>query len=112
MGIKNKPAALKSIPKTTAELKPAPYNPRSISEEASRALAFSMDEFGDLSGFVFNLRTGHLVAGHQRKERIESSAAIINFTEAADDIGTVGVAHIKAGEKLWPIRWSVAPRPC
>ena len=53
------------IPKL-GDLKPAPYNPREISDEALEALKTSISEFGDISGLVWNSRTGHLVAGHQR----------------------------------------------
>ena len=47
-------------------LKPAPYNPRAISAEALAGLQKSLHLFGDISGLVWNQRTGHLVAGHQR----------------------------------------------
>ena len=46
----------------------ADYNPREITEKSFEGLKFSIDEFGDLSGIVFNLNTGNLVAGHQRKK--------------------------------------------
>lgn len=93
------------IPKTAAELAPAPYNPRKLSEQAGRALGYSMSEFGDLSGFVFNVRTEHLVSGHQRKEQLDPGSKIVNFTEARDECGTVGLAHIQQGNRLWPIRF-------
>ena len=48
------------------ELRPAGYNPRRISPEAMKGLSKSLSEFGDISGLVWNKRTGHLVAGHQR----------------------------------------------
>ncbi len=48
------------------DLKPAPYNPRRISAPAQDGLQESLHQFGDISGIVFNTRTGHLVAGHQR----------------------------------------------
>ena len=50
-----------------ADLKPAPYNPRTISEEALKGLGVSLEEFGDISGFTWNKQTGHLVTGHQAK---------------------------------------------
>jgi hypothetical protein len=93
------------IPKTAAELAPAPYNPRKLSEQAGRALGYSMSEFGDLSGFVFNLRTAHLVSGHQRKEQLDPGSKIVNYTEAPDECGTVGLGHIQQGNRLWPIRF-------
>lgn len=49
-----------------SDLKWAAYNPRRISDSALKGLGYSLKEFGDLSGIVFNSRTGNLVAGHQR----------------------------------------------
>ncbi len=48
------------------DLKPAPYNPRTIDDKALRGLQASLDKFGDVAGIVWNKSTGHLVAGHQR----------------------------------------------
>jgi hypothetical protein len=48
------------------DLKDSSYNPRTITDESLKSLKFSMEEFGDLSGLVFNKATGNLVAGHQR----------------------------------------------
>ena len=53
-----------------SDLKPAPYNPRTITPEAAEALQTSLAEFGDVSGLVWNRRTGHLVAGHQRMDAL------------------------------------------
>lgn len=49
-----------------SSLSSAPYNPRKISEEQLKKLKKSLEEFGDLSGVVFNKRTGNLIGGHQR----------------------------------------------
>jgi ParB-like chromosome segregation protein Spo0J len=43
-----------------------PRNPRKISDEQLEALKQAMRAYGDLSGLVVNLNTGHLVGGHQR----------------------------------------------
>ena len=59
---------MKTKPRTIADLKPAPYNPRRIDEPSMAALGVSLAEFGDISGIVWNRRTGRLVAGHQRIE--------------------------------------------
>ena len=48
------------------DLKPAPYNPREIADEALAGLTVSLEEFGDIAGIVWNQRTGNLVCGHQR----------------------------------------------
>jgi len=53
-----------------SDLKAAPYNPRVITDEAIGALQTSLGEFGDISGIVWNKKTGHLVAGHQRLEAL------------------------------------------
>jgi hypothetical protein len=65
-----KPAA--PPPQNTAALTGDPANPREISETAAAGLGYSMAEFGDLSGLTFNLRTGELVAGHQRMSQIRA----------------------------------------
>ncbi len=49
-----------------SDLKPASYNPRKISDKALKGLAYSIEEFGDISGITYNKRTGNLVSGHQR----------------------------------------------
>lgn len=48
------------------ELKEADYNPRLIKDKNFKGLKYSLSEFGDISGIVFNSRTGNLVCGHQR----------------------------------------------
>jgi ParB-like chromosome segregation protein Spo0J len=58
-------------PPTIKDLRPAPYNPREIGPESLEALGGSLAEFGDISGLVWNRRTGRLVAGHQRLEALK-----------------------------------------
>ena len=53
-----------------SDLKAAPYNPRTVTPEALAALQTSLGEFGDIAGFTWNKRTGHLVSGHQRLEAL------------------------------------------
>lgn len=57
------------------DLQPADYNPRKISAEAAAGLALSLDKFGDISGIVWNKRTGRVVAGHQRIEQLRQQGA-------------------------------------
>ena len=95
----------KAFPRTLDDLTPAPYNPRQIGDQAGRALSFSMQEFGDLSGFVFNIRTGHLVSGHQRRDRLPAGAAIVDINEFKDDCGTLAVGYIENGKRRWPVRF-------
>lgn len=56
------------LPTRLVDLVPAADNPRRISDDARRGLSESVLRFGDLSGIVFNRRTGRLVAAHQRRE--------------------------------------------
>jgi hypothetical protein len=49
-----------------SQFTPNPRNPRKITDEQLAALKKAMAEFGDLSGLVVNLTTGHMVGGHQR----------------------------------------------
>lgn len=49
----------------------APYNPRKKLKKTDKeyqTIARSLDRFGLVGGMVWNERTGHLVAGHQRKQ--------------------------------------------
>jgi hypothetical protein len=62
-------------PATVGDLAPAPYNPRTITDEAAAALEASMVAFGDISGIVFNFTTGNLVAGHQRRRVLQGMGA-------------------------------------
>ena len=58
------------------DLKSAGYNPRTITEEQLKMLNKSLQKFGDLSGIVFNRRTGNTVGGHQRLKCLPPDAKI------------------------------------
>ena len=47
-------------------LKPATYNPRSITDAAKAGLGASIAKFGIVQPIVWNKRTGNVVSGHQR----------------------------------------------
>ena len=53
------------------DLKPAKYNPRMISDAELAGLKKSMNIYGDLSGIVWNARSGNLVSGHQRMRGLQ-----------------------------------------
>ena len=53
-----------------ADLKPAEYNPRKITDEAFAGLGNSISRFGILSHIVWNKRTGNIVGGHQRYKHL------------------------------------------
>lgn len=48
----------------------APWNPRRISKRALDGLRSALRTFGDLSGFVMNEKTGHVICGHQRRQAL------------------------------------------
>jgi hypothetical protein len=47
-------------------LKNAPYNPRTISAKAKKALKANLEKVGLLAPIIWNRRTGNIVSGHQR----------------------------------------------
>ncbi len=58
-----------------SKLKDAPYNPRTITEEAMARLERSVQEHGMVVPIVWNKRTGNVVGGHQRKLVLERRGA-------------------------------------
>ncbi len=74
-------------------IKPAAYNPRTISEHQQKALKDSLEKFGDLSGIILNVRTGTLVGGHQRM-RLMKQGYEIEKVASTDSTGTVAIGHI------------------
>ena len=60
------PIKIEYVP--TAELKPAPYNPRTITDDEMERLKASMREFGVVDPLIVNTTTGFVVGGNQRLE--------------------------------------------
>ena len=48
------------------QLKPAPYNPRYMTDEELQRLKESIKTFGLVDPLIWNKRTGHVVGGNQR----------------------------------------------
>lgn len=48
------------------DIKPSTYNPRKISNTEYNKLSKSISEFGVISPIIINLRTNHIIGGHQR----------------------------------------------
>ena len=93
-----------TIPKSLADLRHNPKNPRQIDAVALSGLGKSMELFGDLSGLVFNVRSGQLVAGHQRHANLPADARIEDYREASDDMGTVGYGDVLVNGQRWHLR--------
>lgn len=85
------------------DLRPAAYNPRKITEWKLRALGKAMQEFGDLSGVIRNVRTGNLIGGHQRLKHFDP-AWKINKEKHEDNVGTVAQGYIETPFGRWTYR--------
>jgi hypothetical protein len=57
-------------------LKRAEYNPRTITDKAKVGLASSIQTFGLVEPIIWNERTGNIVGGHQRYDRLLEQGAI------------------------------------
>jgi hypothetical protein len=86
-----------------ADLSPAAYNPRKITDKKLDMLRKSMIEFGDLSGVVLNRTTGKLVGGHQRVKHFKPEWAIV-ATPHTDESGTVAHGYVETPWGRWTYR--------
>ena len=88
------------------DLKENPLNPRKISESRLKMLEKSLIEFGDLSGIVWNRKTGRLVGAHQRLKVLpeDSEVRIIKEFPGATKSGTVAVGEVAVGGESFNIR--------
>jgi len=83
---------------TVKDLKPAGYNPRVISNRQLKGLADSIATMGDLSGVVWNQRTGALVSGHQRMKTTEGKRTKIVTQPYEDAFGTIAMGYVEVHE--------------
>ena len=83
-------------PKTTTDLLNAanPDNPRTITEEQLAALLESMEKFGDLSGLIFNRKTGRTVGGHQRVKLLNAPISVVKKYSKPTKTGTVAEGFV------------------
>lgn len=91
------------MPEQVKGLKPADYNPRTISAAQLKALKKAMAEFGDLGGIVVNLATGNLISGHQRVKHLKPEWFIYK-EPASDKTGTVATGYIETPWGRWAYR--------
>ena len=79
-----------------AELREAPYNPRTISDEVLNSLSASIARFGLVEPIIWNRRTGNVVGGHQRLKVLvaqgveETDVVVVDL--APDEERTLNVA--------------------
>jgi hypothetical protein len=91
------------------KLKPAKYNPRRITDKKLEILEKTLKEYGDLSGIVFNKKTGNLVGGHQRLKVLPKDSIIIS-EPFKDNTGTTAKGIIKTdiGEFTYrEVNWTI-----
>ena len=95
---------------TVDTLRPNSKNPRKISDEKLNMLKKTIEEFGDLSGIVFNTKTKQLVGGHQRaKVLAKGEITIEKKFPKPTKTGTIAVGFVTFGgekfsyrEVAWP----------
>lgn len=79
-------------------------NPRKITKDDFDTLQKSLEEFGDLSGVIFNRTSGNLVGGHQRTNAFKSKKAVVTLDDelkSPTKTGTVATGYIEVeGEKF------------
>jgi hypothetical protein len=63
----------------------------------------SMAEFGDLSGIIFNRRTGRLIGGHQRIKQLDPNWEITTSPHT-DNVGTTALGYIETPSGRWTYR--------
>ena len=55
-----------------SQITPAPYNPRTISEDSRKALRRGIKKYGVIGGMVWNETTTNLVSGHQKLRELDA----------------------------------------
>jgi hypothetical protein len=81
-------------PRTLKDLKDDPLNPRRITTKQKEQLLKSYVEFGDLSGIIWNVRTQHIVGGHQRTNVLNKKSTEIKSEPHKDPTGTVAIGWV------------------
>jgi len=62
-----------------------------------------MQEYGDLSGIIFNRKTGNLIGGHMRIKNLDPEWEVVK-KDAADNMGTVAEGYIETPFGRWVYR--------
>lgn len=82
------------------DIHPNPKNPRFLRKEKSEWLEDSLNEFGDLSGYVFN-KGGMIISAHQRWEKIKPKVKGVvireTFKKPLSD-GTIERGHFELND--------------
>lgn len=94
---------------TIDQLQGDPMNPRTISKEDYAKLKKLLQEFGDLSGIVKNVRTGQLVGGHMRIKAFldldgASNVQIQQRFDPATRTGTTAIGQVVLQQEVYAYR--------
>lgn len=85
-------------------------NPRKITEEKLEQLSDSMHSLGDISGIVYNRRSGQFVGGNQRSKVLGLTqkgafkATLVEENKTPDEFGTVAVGFVMLGGSRFAFR--------
>lgn len=82
-----------------SEINPAPYNPRQMDAHARKLLSENIKKNGLVIPLTVNIRTGHLVAGHQRLKDIDSKEGYPKDGDYEMDVAVVDLDE-KAEKEL------------
>lgn len=95
-----------------SDLHLAGYNPRKMTARHLSRLKKSLDEFGDLSGIIYNRRTGNLIGGHQRIKVMPPDAQIVKTEfNGISRAGTIAEGRIIIEGEAYAYRevdWDIA----
>ena len=104
-----------------SEIKPAPYNPREISDAALAGLRQSLAKFGLVDLLVVNRRNMRIISGHQRykilqQEGVEDVTVIMvdldEISEMAMNLPSTPSRSWGRGQRLLFPSWrNYGPRP-
>lgn len=99
-----KKAEVKPKEKSPLILKPNPLNPNRMSDEDKQRLVKALTVFGDLSGIIFNRRTGLMVGGHQRIDVLQKSKMEVVDLPQPEADGTVARGWLINGKNRFALR--------
>jgi len=85
--------------KRLADINPAPYNPRYMTEKQREGLEHSIDIFGLVEPIVWNKTTNHIVGGHQRFFKlqkdgiVETDVVVVELDEKKEKALNIALNH-------------------
>lgn len=94
-----------ATPLSKEMIKPAPYNPRIITDDEYKGLKQSINSFGDISGITFNKRTGNLVTGHHRYKALSEKYPNLTFVHVGGEIYRIENDGVPTGYDIRVVDW-------